>query len=190
MMTMRAGQVRQWCEPEGMEWAEAPVPEPGPGQVRVRNRAAALNFFDILQIQGKYQVKPPFPFTPGAEIAGVVDAVGEGVTGWHPGDKVSALPEGGGFAEYSLVDAAKVFAIPDGMDYAHAAALPIVYQTSCFALRNRAALRPGEWLLVHAGASGVGMSAIQLGKAFGAKVIATAGSAEKLAFAQRQGADH
>jgi NADPH2:quinone reductase len=173
-----------------MEWAEVATPEPGSGEVRIRNRASALNFFDVLQIQGKYQVKPPFPFTPGAEIAGVIDAVGEGVTGWRVGDAVIGIPEGNGFAEQTVLSAAQIFRIPDGMDWAQAAGFPIVYHTSYFALRDRAELREGEWLLVHAGASGVGMSAIQLGRAFGARVIATAGSAEKLEFAQRQGAEY
>lgn len=186
---MRTWLVRQWCEPEGMEWTEVEVLAPGPGEVRVRNRAVALNFFDILQIQGKYQVKPPFPFTPGAEIAGEIDAVGAGVRGFHVGDAVIGMPAGGGFAEQTVLEAAKTFRMPAGMDWAQAAAMPIVYHTSWFALRDRAALKPGEWLLVHAGASGVGMSAIQLGKAFGAKVMATAGSDDKLAFARRQGAD-
>lgn len=187
---MHAWQVHQWCEPEGMEWAETAVPEPGPGQVRVRNRAMALNFFDLLQIQGKYQFKPPFPFTPGAEIAGVIDAIGPGVTTWRQGDRVLGTPEGSAFAEQTVLDAARVFRIPEGMDWAQAAALPIVYHTSYFALTTRGQLRAGEWLVVHAGASGTGMSAIQLGEAFGARVIATAGSPEKLAFASRQGADH
>jgi NADPH2:quinone reductase len=173
-----------------MQWVEIDVPEPGPGQVRVRNRAAALNFFDILQIQGKYQVKPPFPFTPGAEIAGVIDAIGEGVAAWQPGDKVLGIPEGSGFAEQTVLDASKVFRIPEGMDWAQASALPLVYHTSYLALRDRAQLRAGEWLVVHAGASGTGMAAIQLGKAFGARVIATAGSTDKLEFARRQGADY
>ena len=190
MKTMRAWQVSEYCEPEGMHLAEIDAPQPGPGEVRVRNRAAALNFFDILQIQGKYQIKPPFPFTPGAEIAGVVDAVGEGVTEWRTGDRVIGLPGGGGFAEQSIVDQSKIFRVPQGMDWALAAAFPIVYQTSYLALKDRGHLRAGEWLLVHAGASGVGMSAIQLGKAFGERVIATAGSREKLDFALRQGADH
>lgn len=173
-----------------MEWAEIAAPDPGPGQVRVRNRAAALNFFDILQIQGKYQVKPPFPFTPGAEIAGVIDAVGDGVSALRIGDKVLGMPGGSGFAEQTVLDAAKVFRMPSAMTDSQAAAMPIVFHTSWLALRDRARIEPGEWLLVHAGASGVGMSAIQLGKAFGAKVIATAGSPEKLAFAAGQGADH
>jgi NADPH:quinone reductase len=189
-MTMQAWRVNSWCEPEGMEWVGVDVPVPGAGQVRVKNRAAALNFFDILQIQGKYQVKPPFPFTPGAEIAGVIDAVGEGVTEWQAGDAVMGVPEGAGFAEQTVLSRDKIFRIPAGMDWAQAAAFPIVYHTSYLALKHRGALRDGEWLLVHAGASGVGMAAIQLGKALGARVIATAGSQEKLQFALRQGADH
>jgi len=187
---MRAWQVREWCEPDGMEFCDLAPPEPQPGQVRVRNRAAALNFFDILQIQGKYQTKPSFPFTPGAEIAGEIDAVGPGVSHWRVGDRVIGLPGGSGFAEQTVLDASKVFRIPNGMDWAPAAALPIVYHTSYLALKDRGKLREGEWLLVHAGASGVGMSAIQLGRAFGARVIATAGSPEKLEFARRQGAEH
>jgi len=190
MILMRAWQVSEYCGPEGMHFADIDPPQPGSGEVRVCNRAAALNFFDILQIQGKYQIKPPFPFTPGAEIAGEVDAIGEGVAAWSIGDRVLGLPGGGGFAEQSIVDHSKIFRIPQGMDWAQAAAFPIVYQTSYLALKDRGALRPGEWLLVHAGASGVGMSAIQLGKAFGARVIATAGSREKLDFALRQGAEH
>ncbi len=173
-----------------MRLDEIPVPEPGPGQVRIRNAAAAINFFDILQIQGKYQVKPPFPFTPGAECAGVVDAVGPGVNGLKPGDRVTAMVHNGGYAEYALCDAYRVFHIPDRMSFPEAASLPIVYHTSYFALRTRANLQPGEWLLVHAGASGVGMSAIQIGKAMGARVIATAGSEAKLEFSRRQGAEH
>ncbi len=189
-MTMRAWQVRAWGEPEEMEWAEVPVPEPDAGQVRVRNRAAALNFFDVLQVQGKYQVKPPFPFTPGAEIAGEIDAVGSGVTERRTGDRVLAMPMGSGFAEQTIADVSKVFHIPNGMDWPQAAALPVVYHTSYYALKDRGNLKSGEWLLVHAGASGTGMSAIQLGRAFGAHVVATAGSPEKLEFARRQGAEH
>jgi NADPH:quinone reductase len=189
MKTMRAWQVTTWGEPEEMTLADTPVPEPAAGQIRIANRAAALNFFDILQIQGKYQVKPPFPFTPGAELAGVVDAIGPGVTSVAAGDRVSAMPMIGAFAEYSLVPIASVLHIRADMDFAEAAAMPIVYHTSYFALRHRAQLQPGEWLLVHAGASGVGMAAIQIGKALGARVIATAGSQAKLNFCRSQGAE-
>jgi NADPH2:quinone reductase len=173
-----------------MELAEVYLPTPGPRQVRIRNRAAGLNFFDILQIQGKYQIKPPFPFVPGAEVAGTVDALGSEVTGLSVGDPVAALAFQGGFAEYSIAEANRTFPIPAPMDFPTASTVPVVYQTSLFALRERAALRPGEWLLVHAGASGVGTSAIQIGKSFGARVIATAGGADKLAFCSRHGADH
>lgn len=179
---MKAWQVSAWGEPESMQLVEVDLPQPGPGQVRIRNGAAGLNFFDILQIQGKYQIKPPFPFTPGAEVAGKIDVVGSGVSGLAEGDSVLALTFQGGMAEYSIAEATRSFRLVDGLSVATAAALPVVYQTSLFALRERAALKPGEWLLVHAGASGVGTSAIQIGKAFGAYVIATAGSPEKLQF--------
>ncbi len=169
---------------------EIPIPEPGPNEVRIRNHAAALNFFDILQIQGKYQVRPPFPFTAGAEVSGIVDAVGVEVKHVFPGDPVTAMTHNGAFAEYSLAAANRTFHIIAGMDFPEAAAMPIVYHTSYFALHRRAALAHREWLLVHAGASGVGMSAIQIGKAYGAQVIATAGSRAKLDFCLAQGADH
>lgn len=187
---MRAWQVHSWSEPDQMRFEEAPVPEPGPGQVRISTRAAALNFFDILQIGGKYQVKPPLPFTPGAEASGIVDAVGANVTHVKPGDRVAAIVWTGGYAESAVAEARRTFLIADGLSFEEAASMPVVYHTSYFALENRAALRAGEWLLVHAGASGVGMAAIQIGKAMGARVIATAGSAEKLEFCKMQGAEH
>ncbi len=187
---MKAWRVHSWGEPETMTFDDVPPPEPGPNQVRIRNRAAGLNFFDILQVQGKYQIKPPFPFTPGAEVSGVVDAIGDGVTEFAVGDGVLAITHGGGMAEYSIGRIGNTFPIPKGMDFPEAAAMPIVYHTSYFALELRARLRKGEWLLVHAGASGVGISAIQLGWAFGARVIATAGSADKLEFAKKLGAEH
>jgi NADPH2:quinone reductase len=158
--------------------------------VRIRHRAAALNFFDILEIAGKYQVKPPFPFVPGAEAAGVVEAVGDDVRRVRPGDRVCALLFGGGYGEASVIGEEFVFRIPDAMSFEDAATLILVYHTSYFALRTRATLEAGEWLLVHAGASGTGMAAIQLGKAFGARVIATASSEAKLEFCGAQGADH
>src|SRR5450759_4939476 len=113
---MKAWQVRAWCEPEQMTLADVPIPEPAAGEIRIANRAAALNFFDILQIQGKYQIKPPFPFTPGAEVSGVVDALGAGVTGLAVGDRVLAMPMSGAFADYSIAPAARVFHMPAEMD--------------------------------------------------------------------------
>ncbi len=187
---MKAWQVSEWCEPEQMELADLPLPEPESGEVRIRNHAAALNFFDILQIQGKYQTKPPLPFTPGAEVAGVVDAVGPGVDQLSVGDRVMGSGALGGFAEYTVTPAARTFRIPVTMGFAEAAAMLIVYQTSYLALKIRAAIKAQEWLLVHAAAGGVGSSAMQLGKAFGARIIATAGSADKVDFCLTQGADY
>lgn len=187
---MKAWQVVEWGEPEQMRLDEIPAPEPGPGEVRIRNMAAALNFFDLLMIQGKYQVRPPLPFTPGAEVAGVIDAVGPDVTAFSSGERVHARVSSGAFAEYSIASADLTFQIPDSMNYDEAAALLIVYQTTYLALKGRTVVKPGEWLLVHAGASGVGAAAIQMGAAMGAKVIATAGSSEKLDFCVSQGADH
>ncbi len=187
---MKSWQVHAFCEPEQMTLDDVPVPVPGPHEVRIRNHAAALNFFDILQIQGKYQVRPPFPFTPGAEVSGTVDAVGAEVKHVFPGDPVMAMTHNGAFAEYSLAASNRTFHAIAGMDFAEAAAMPVVYHTSYFALHRRAGLAHGEWLLVHAGASGVGMAAIQIGKAYGARVIATAGSQAKLDFCVAQGADH
>jgi NADPH2:quinone reductase len=172
-----------------MVLGEVAAPAAGPGEVRIRNHAAALNFFDILQVQGKYQIKPPFPFIPGAEVAGLIDAVGDGVTGCQIGDRVMAISRGNGFAEYSIVKASNVLPLPAAMTFEEAAAIPIAYHTSYFALHHRARLQAAETLLVHAGASGVGVAAIQIGKAIGARVIATAGSGPKRTFALAQGAD-
>jgi len=187
---MKAWQVNDWCEPEEMTFADLELPSPKAGEVRIRNHAAALNFFDILQIQGKYQSKPALPFTPGAEVSGVVDVVGAGVDRVAVGDRVMGWGGSGGFAEYTVTPVAKTFRIPDSMDWASAASMLIIYQTAYLSLKDRGALQAGEWLLVHAGAGGVGSAAIQLGKTFGARVIATAGSKDKLDFCLSQGADY
>ena len=190
---MRAWQVDELGEPaEVMRLRDGlPQPEPGPGQVLVRVRAAAVNFPDALMVRGHYQVRPPLPFTPGVELCGVVEALGEGATGWSPGDRVIGNPvlPGGAFAEYALLEASAVFRAPDALDDAEAAALHIGYQTAWFALHRRAALRPGETLLVHAAAGGVGSAAVQLGKAAGARVIGVVGGADKAEVARRLGAD-
>lgn len=186
---MKAWQVTEWCEPSQMKLVEVTPPQPGKGEIRIRNGAAALNFFDILMVQGKYQHKPPFPFTPGGEVAGTVEAVGPGVTAFRPGDRVMAMVSTGGYAEETVVPADAAYRIPDTMGFAEAAAMPIVYQTSYFALKYRAQLRAGEWLLVHAAAGGVGSAAVQIGKAMGAKVVACVGGADKFAFVKEQGAD-
>jgi NADPH:quinone reductase len=187
---MKSWRVSEWCEPEQMSLEDIPLPEPGPEEVRIKNHAAALNFYDILMIQGKYQVKPQLPFTPGSEVAGEIDAIGPGVTRFSVGDRVQAMASGGGFAQYSLASVGKTFRIPDRMSFSEAASMIVIYQTSYFALKHRTTIREGEWLLVHAGAGGVGLSAMQIGKALGARIIATAGSAEKLDFCLLQGAEH
>jgi NADPH2:quinone reductase len=179
----------RWGEPDGLAYEDVPAPVAGPGQVLVDVRAIGCNFFDILMVQGKYQIRPPFPFSPGAEAAGVVRAVGPGVTGVEPGQRVIAMADWGCYAEQVVARAATVFATPEGMTDAEAAAFFIVYQTAYCALAQRAALRAGEWLLVHGAAGGVGLAAVQVGKALGARVIATAGTPAKLEVARQSGAD-
>jgi NADPH2:quinone reductase len=186
---MQAMLVEQWGEPEAMVLRELPDPKPGKGQVAIDVKAIGCNFFDILIAQGKYQVKPPLPFSPGGEVAGVVRAVGEGVTGLAVGDRVFAMLGYGGFATSCLAPAAGTVKMPDSMSYEHGAAFGVVYQTSYFGLVYRAALQPGETLLVHAAAGGVGLAAVQIGKALGARVLATAGSAAKLDIARQHGAE-
>jgi NADPH:quinone reductase len=162
---------------------EVPVPTPGEGQVLVKVRAAALNFPDVLMAMGMYQERPPLPYTPGVELCGEVEGTGQRVLGAPSGGP-------GAFAEYALMDAAAAFPVPDGMPDEKAAALHLTYQTGHVGLHRRAHLQPGEWLLVHAGAGGVGSAAIQLGKAAGARVIATAGGPEKVQVCRDLGADH
>ena len=186
---MKAWQVEAWGEPNSLKLGNPAEPAMAAGQVRIRHHAAGLNFFDLLQVRGQYQIKPPFPFTPGAECAGVVEAVADDVTAFQSGDRVMALCLQNGFAEVSSVPATHVFRLPEGWSFAEGAAFPIVYHTGWYALERRARLKSGETLLVHAGASGVGMAAIQLGKAMGARVIATASTEAKREFASSVGAD-
>ncbi len=169
--------------------AAAPAPVRAPEQVLVEVKAVGLNFADLLSIQGRYQVKAPLPFTPGLEASGLVVESGED-SPLRPGRRVIVALPWGALAERVAADTANCFPIPDGMGFDEAAALLITYQTSHFALTRRAALRPGEFLLVHNGAGGVGSAAIQIGKALGATVAATAGGAEKLEVCRRAGADH
>lgn len=188
---MKGWQVRELGEPSDvLTWGELPDPEPGPGQVLVRVAAAACNFPDILACQGRYQERPPLPFTPGLEIAGEVVAAGEGAAA-AVGDRVLGTPPmgRGGYAELTVLDAASTMRWPDGMSAAQAAGLFITYQTGVCALEHRAALRPGETLLVNAAAGGVGTAAVQLGRAYGARVIGTAGGPEKCALVRDLGAD-
>jgi NADPH2:quinone reductase len=187
---MRAWQVPELGEPRDvLTLAEVPDPEPGPGQVLVRVLAAAANFFDALMCRGLYQVRPPLPFTPGAELCGEVVAVGPGVTGVAPGDRLIGGSIGGAFAELALMNTASALPAPDGLDDAEASAFFITYQTGWFGLHRRARLAAGETLLVHAAAGGVGSGAVQLGKAAGARVIGVAGGEQKTEVARSLGAD-
>jgi len=187
---MRAVLCRELGGPEKLVVEDIPSPPMRDGAVRVAIHAAGLNFADILLIAGQYQTKPPLPYTPGSEAAGVVTEVGAGVRHVKPGDHVMAILEGGGYAEEAVTDAARVLPIPASMDFADAAGFPIAYGTSHGALEWRARLKPGEWLLVTGAAGGVGLTAVEIGKAMGARVIAAAGSPEKLKVAQDHGADH
>ena len=186
---IKAWQVEAWGEPSSLKLGASAVIAPGAGQLRIRHHAAGLNFFDLLQVRGQYQIKPPFPVTPGAEVAGVIEAVGDGVTQFSVGDRVMALCLQNGFGEASTVPATHVFALPENWTFSEGAAFPIVYHTGWYALHRRARLAAGETLLVQAGASGVGMAAIQIGKALGARVLATASTEAKRAFASSVGAD-
>eukprot|EP00002_Diphylleia_rotans_P013326 TRINITY_DN2601_c0_g2_i1.p1 TRINITY_DN2601_c0_g2~~TRINITY_DN2601_c0_g2_i1.p1 ORF type:complete len:331 (-),score=79.25 TRINITY_DN2601_c0_g2_i1:60-1052(-) len=187
---MRAVVVSEFVTPDKLAVAEIDEPKIEGVIVGVQIHASACNFFDILQVQGKYQHQPPFPFTPGAEIAGVVYKVGEDVTDFKVGDRVFGAIPYGGYAEKAAIPCALLQKIPDGMSFDEAACLPVTYPTSYAALVLRAKLQAGETLLVHAAAGGVGIAAVQIGKALGARVIACAGSEEKLQIAKQNGADH
>ncbi|HEU5415501.1 MAG TPA: NADPH:quinone oxidoreductase family protein [Candidatus Angelobacter sp.] len=187
---MRAVVCREWGSPEKLGVEGVPSPALRDSAVRIKVHAAGVNFADLLLIAGQYQEKPAFPFTPGAEAAGVVIEVGAGVNNLKLGDRVMALTGLGAFAEEVVVDTQRVLPIPPAMEFASAAAFPVAYGTSHGALDWRAHLQPGEWLLVTGAAGGVGLTAVEIGKAMGARVIACAGSAEKLAIAQQHGADH
>ena len=174
---------------EALQWKELPTPEPRPNQVRVAIKAASLNFPDLLIVQNKYQMKPPLPFVPGSEYAGVVEAVGAGVTQLKPGDAVASFGGTGGFATHAVVDAALVMPLPKGFAFDDAAAFILTYATTHHALVDRGQLKPGETLLVLGAAGGVGTAAIQIGKVLGARVIAASSSDEKGELCLAIGAD-
>lgn len=175
--------------PETLVLKEIDTPEPGKGQVRLRVHAAGLNFPDTLIIRDMYQMKPPRPFAPGGEVAGEIEAVGDGVADFAPGDRVLAMTGFGGFASHVVADVTKVIKIPDDMPYEEASCLVLTYGTSHHALKDRAAIQPGETLLILGAAGGVGAAAIELGKAAGARVIAAVSSEEKAQFCRDLGAD-
>ena len=186
---MKAVLCKAFGPPESLALEEIDSPRPAKGQVLVDVHSVGLNFPDVLQIAGKYQVQPPFPFVPGSEVGGIVAEVGEQVTGLKPGDRVMALVGNGAMAERVVTDADAVDRIPDSMSFDVAAALGIAYGTSYHALQQRARLQKGETLLVLGASGGVGLAAVEIGKAFGARVIAAASTDEKLEVAKRHGAD-
>jgi NADPH2:quinone reductase len=188
-MFMKAVLCKRYGPPESLTFEELPTPHPGPGEVVISVRAASLNFPDVLIIQNKYQFKPPLPFSPGSELAGVVKEVGSGVSNFSPGDRVMAFTTYGAFAEEVKTEAGRLLALPPGMDFVSGAAFLLTYGTSDHALRDRGALKPGETLLVLGAAGGVGLAAIEIGRALGARVIACASSDDKLAACRSHGAD-
>ena len=174
---------------EALQWKEMPTPVPKAGEVLIAIRAASLNFPDLLTVQNKYQFKPPLPFVPGSEYAGVVEAVGEGVRHLKVGDPVAAIGSSGGFGTHACVAAAGVMPLPPGFAFDDASAFVMTYGTTHHALLDRAELKAGETLLVLGAAGGVGTAAIQIGKVIGARIIAAASSDEKCAFCKSLGAD-
>ncbi len=186
---MKAVLCKAYGPPESLVVEELESPVAGPGEVVLSMKAASVNFPDVLIIQNKYQVKPPLPFSPGSELAGIVKSVGDGVTAFRPGDAVMAITGYGAFAEEVKADAARLLPIPAGMNFASAAAFGLTYATSEHALCDRGALKAGETLLVLGAAGGVGIAAIEIGKVLGARVIACASTDEKLAVCREHGAD-
>jgi NADPH2:quinone reductase len=188
-MAMKAVLCKQYGPPESLVVEELPSPKAGPGEVVVSVKAASVNFPDFLIIQNKYQFKPPLPFSPGSELAGVVKEVGAGVTGWRNGDRVIAFTTYGAFAEEVKTEAGRLLPLPESMDFVTGAAFLLTYGTSEHALQDRGDLKSGETLLVLGAAGGVGLAAIEIGKALGARVIACASSDDKLAVCRQHGAD-
>jgi NADPH2:quinone reductase len=188
--TVKAMIANAWGGPESLVYGDLPLAEMGPRSVRIKVHAAGLNFPDTLMIAGKYQFKPSFPFAPGMECAGIVEAVGEKVRDLKAGDRVLATTGHGSFAEAVIADAGGVYKIPDSMSFELAAGFPITYGTTYHALVDRGRMKKGEVLLVHGAAGGVGLNAVELGKVLGATVIGTVGSDEKAAIVKQYGADH
>jgi len=186
---VRALLCREYGPIERLRVEDVPSPRPGPNEVVVEVKASSLNFPDALMVQGLYQVKPPLPFSPGMELAGIVKEVGADLRGVARGDRVVAFPGRGGFAQECLVAADRVSPLPAGMDFETGSAFMLTYCTSLHALKDSGHLQPGETLVVLGAAGGVGTSAVEVGKAMGAKVIAAASSEEKLAFCRKLGAD-
>jgi NADPH2:quinone reductase len=186
---MKAILCREYGDLSVLQLEEVPDPVPGPDQVLVRVRACGINFADSIMTAGKYQNQPELPFIPGSEIAGEVVDVSESAAGFKVGDRVMGLPGKGGYAELVAVDAERLTRLPEGLGYEQAASFAVTYGTGHIALAHRARLQPGETLLVHGAAGGVGLTAVELGRIMGARVIGTAGGPEKLEIARAAGAD-
>jgi NADPH2:quinone reductase len=186
---MRAVLCKRLDGPEALVIEDVPAAEPGPGEIAVTVRVAALNFFDTLITRGKYQHKPELPFSPGGEIAGVVARVGEGVSGFQPGDRVAAYLGWGGARDEVIVTTEAAIPIPSGVADEVAAGVPITYGTALHGLKDRANVQPNEWVAVTGAAGGAGLAAIEIAKVMGARVIAVASSEEKLAICRAHGAD-
>jgi NADPH:quinone reductase len=186
---MKAVLCTHFGTPDDLELADIPEPKPGPGEAVIDVKAAALNFFDLLIIAGKYQHKPPFPFSPAAEFAGIVESVGAGVRDFAPGDRVIGWTGWGAAREKIAAGAAHLVKLPQNLDFERGAGLTVTYATTLYGLRERGELKAGETLVVLGASGGVGLAAIEIGKIMGARVIACASSDEKLAFAKAHGAD-
>jgi NADPH:quinone reductase len=186
---MRAVICRAWGPVDDLKLEDVAPPAPGPGQLLIDVKATGVNYADSIMVAGRYQTQPAFPFSPGLETAGVVARCGDDVTRYQPGDRVMAIVAHGGFAEQVVADEAETFAIPKAMPFDEAGAFPIAYLSSHVAIRWQGRLEPGETLLVLGAAGGVGLTAVEIGKAMGARVIAGASTAEKLAVARERGAD-
>src|SRR5271168_1483253 len=186
---MKAILCTHFGTPDELEFADIPQPTAGPGEAVIGVKAAALNFFDLLIIAGKYQHKPPFPFSPAAEFAGIVESVGAGATDVVPGDRVMGSTSWGAARESIAAAADQLVKLPENLDFERAAGLTVTYATTLYGLRERGKLKPGETLVVLGASGGVGLAAIEIGKIMGARVIACASSDEKLAFARSHGAD-
>jgi len=186
---MRAVLCKEYGPPESLVVEDVASPQPGKGQVKIGVHACGVNFPDTLIIEGKYQIKPEMPFSPGSEVSGEILEIGEGVTGYKPGDRVIGMTGYGGFAEEVVADTQRIMPLPETMDYPTGAGFAMTYGTSYYALKQRGWLMPGETLLVFGASGGVGLAAVEIGKAMGARVIAGASTDEKLQVAKEHGAD-
>jgi NADPH:quinone reductase-like Zn-dependent oxidoreductase len=187
---VKAVEIRRAGPPETLEAREVPLPQPGAGEVRIRVHRAGVNFADVLARQGIYPDAPKMPFVPGYEVSGIVDLAGPGVDGFRGGERVAAFTRFGGYAEWAVAKASFVVPLPAGIDFSVGAAVPVNFITAYHCLFHTGALFPGDRVLIHAAAGGVGLAAVQMAKGAGAVVFGTAGSAEKVAFLKVFGVDH